>query len=124
MGDVTGISDVLNVPNEPKRARSGYIYVLRFSEGVVKIGMTINDPTGRAKQWRLRLLAYVRCKDARCAERKVHKFLAKIDKVAMSCSKSAWPMRYRPGSAGGPTDHRSGSLSLTSIRGNAVDSDA
>jgi hypothetical protein len=78
MGDVIGIGDVLGAPNEPKGTkRSGYIYVLRFSEGVVKIGMTINDPTGRAKQWRLRLLAYVKCKNARCAERKVHKFLAK-----------------------------------------------
>jgi hypothetical protein len=78
MGDVIGIGDVLGGPSEPKRTtRSGYIYALRFSEGVVKIGMTVNGPTGRAKQWRLWLLAYVKCKDARCAERKVHKFLAK-----------------------------------------------
>jgi Meiotically up-regulated gene 113 len=63
---------------EKERAsRSGYVYILLLTAGVVKIGHTHRHPEDRAGEWDLTLLAYARSEDSADAERRLHEFLAK-----------------------------------------------
>ncbi len=40
--------------------RSGYVYILLLSAGILKIGHTTRHPEDRASEWNLTLLAYAR----------------------------------------------------------------
>jgi len=64
------------VESETKLNRSGYVYILLLTSGVLKIGHTKKHPEDRAAQWELPLLAYARAEDCADAERRIHKHLA------------------------------------------------
>lgn len=57
-------------------SRSGYVYILQFSAGILKVGHTRKHPEDRAAEWGLKLLAYARAEDSADAERRIHEHLA------------------------------------------------
>ena len=65
-----------NSTAESARPSSGYVYVLHFSAGILKIGDTRKHPEDRAAEWGLKLLAYARAEDSADAERRIHEHLA------------------------------------------------
>ncbi len=65
-----------NLTAESTPSQSGYVYVLHFSAGILKIGHTRKHPEDRAAEWGLKLLAYARAEDSADAERRVHEHLA------------------------------------------------
>jgi hypothetical protein len=70
-------------PDEQETAaRSGYVYILLLTAGVVKIGHTHRHPEDRADEWDLKLLAYARAEDSAKAERQIHEHLARYRKGA------------------------------------------
>jgi len=76
------ISDPYNkVPtdstNEGHSGAYGFVYILRFSQNVLKIGHTQRDPSTRAIEWDLPLLAYAPAEDSAEAERAIHTALAR-----------------------------------------------
>lgn len=58
--------------DSPSPSRSGYVYLLHVTAGLLKIGHTKRHPEDRADEWRLELLAYARCPDSAKAERELH----------------------------------------------------
>jgi hypothetical protein len=61
---------------EAKLNRSGYVYILSLTAGVIKIGHTQKHPENRAAEWELKLLAYARAEDSADAEKRMHSYLA------------------------------------------------
>jgi hypothetical protein len=61
-------------------SRSGYVYILLLTAGVLKIGHTRRHPEDRAEEWDLKLLAYARAEDSADAERRLHENLARYRK--------------------------------------------
>jgi hypothetical protein len=62
---------------QESEGRSGYVYLLDLTAGVIKIG---RHPEDRAKEWGLTLLAYARAEDSADAERRMHEYLARYRK--------------------------------------------
>lgn len=64
------------------KPRSGYVYILMMTAGVLKIGHTQRHPKDRADEWKLELLAYARCEDSAKAEQLLHDQLSAYRKGA------------------------------------------
>jgi hypothetical protein len=60
--------------------RSGYVYILHMTAGILKIGHTRRHPEDRANEWGLTLLAFARAEDSADAERQMHEYLARYRK--------------------------------------------
>jgi hypothetical protein len=60
--------------------RSGYVYILFMTAGILKIGHTRRHPEDRANEWDLTLLAYARAEDSEDAERRMHEYLSRYRK--------------------------------------------
>ena len=65
------------MPQPSETSSSGFVYILRFSQNFLKIGHTLRDPSTRASEWDLPLLAYASADDSAKAEQDVHAALAK-----------------------------------------------
>jgi len=52
------------MPRPKETPSSGFVYILRFSQNFVKIGHTQRDPSTRASEWDLPLLAYASAETA------------------------------------------------------------
>jgi hypothetical protein len=63
-----------------RASRSGYVYILLLTAGVLKIGHTHRHPEDRAEEWELKLLAYARAEDSAVAEQRLHEYLARYRK--------------------------------------------
>jgi hypothetical protein len=61
-------------------SRSGYVYILFMTAGVLKIGHTRRHPEDRADEWGLQLLAYARAEDSADAEKRLHEYLSRYRK--------------------------------------------
>ena len=66
--------------SQSEYARSGYVYILLMTAGVLKIGHTQKHPQDRADEWKLELLAYARSEDSADAEKQIHEYLDRYRK--------------------------------------------